>query len=107
MARLSWLSTCLPGAQHLPENELPRFAIRPLVPNTPFPQTLSFLFTDLEGSTPRWDTQREAMREATVQHNAILRRAIATHGGNAFRVVGDAFCVAFQDADGAMLAAIA
>jgi class 3 adenylate cyclase len=49
--------------------------------NTASPQTLTFLFTDIEGSTPLWDTQREAMREATVQHNAILRRAIATHGG--------------------------
>src|SRR5689334_5048577 len=74
--------------------------------NTASPVTLTFLFTDIEGSTPLWDTQREAMREATVQHNAILRRAIATHGGSAFRVVGDAFCVAFQEADDAMLAAI-
>ena len=96
----------LPGAVHLPENELPQFAIRPPMLNVASPQTLTFLFTDIEGSTRLWDTQREAMREATVQHNAILRRAIATHGGNAFRVVGDAFCVAFQEADGAVLAAI-
>jgi class 3 adenylate cyclase len=70
------------------------------------PQTLTFLFTDIEGSTPLWDTRPEAMRAATERHNAILQTAIASHGGNAFRVVGDAFCVAFPEAAGAILAAV-
>jgi len=70
------------------------------------PKTLTFLFTDIEGSTPLWDRQPDAMRWATERHNALLREAIAAHGGDTFRVVGDAFCVAFFDADSALLAAI-
>src|SRR5262249_55332513 len=76
------------------------------MPIAPTPQTLTFLFTDIEGSTPLWDTRPDAMRAATERHNAILREAIGAHGGNAFRVVGDAFCVAFPDAASALAAAI-
>jgi predicted ATPase/class 3 adenylate cyclase len=71
------------------------------------PQTLSFLFTDIEGSTPLWDRQPAAMRHATIRHNALLREAIGAHGGSAFRIVGDAFCVAFPEATAAVSAAIA
>ncbi len=74
--------------------------------NAASPQTLTFLFTDIEGSTPLWDAQPAAMRAATQRHNALLREAIIGHGGNAFRVVGDAFCVAFSDAADAILAAV-
>ena len=70
------------------------------------PQTLTFLFTDIEGSTPLWDRNIDAMRGATARHNALLRESIGAHGGDAFRVVGDAFCVAFADADSAVHAAI-
>lgn len=35
--------------------------------------TLTFLFTDIEGSTARWETQREAMAGALVRHDALLR----------------------------------
>src|SRR5213595_2184360 len=71
------------------------------------PQTLTFLFTDIDGSTPLWDRDVDAMRDATRRHNALLREAIDVHGGDAFRVVGDAFCVAFANADSAVHAAIA
>ena len=70
------------------------------------PHTLTFLFTDIEGSTPLWDTRPEAMGAATERHNALLREAITRHRGYAFRVVGDAFCVAFSDATSAVLAAV-
>ena len=70
------------------------------------PRTLTFLFTDIEGSTPLWDTRPAAMGVATERHNALLREAITAHGGNAFRVVGDAFCVAFSDATSAIRAAV-
>ena len=69
-------------------------------------RTLTFLFTDIEGSTPLWDTRPAAMGAATDRHNALLREAITRHGGHAFRVVGDAFCIAFSDATSAVLAAI-
>jgi predicted ATPase/class 3 adenylate cyclase len=70
------------------------------------PHTLTFLFTDIEGSTPLWDTRPAAMGAATERHNALLREAITRHGGHAFRVVGDAFCVAFSDATSAVAAAV-
>ena len=70
------------------------------------PQTLTFLFTDIEGSTPLWDRNADAMRDATERHNALLRQAIAAHGGDTFQVVGDAFCVAFADANAAVRAAV-
>ena len=48
------------------------------VTQVPQPSTgiLTFLFTDIEGSTARWDTQREAMAAALVRHDALLREAI-------------------------------
>src|SRR5262245_36526049 len=76
------------------------------MPNAAPPQTLTFLFTDIEGSTPLWDARPDAMRAATERHNALLRDAVASNGGNAFRVVGDAFCVAFAEAASAIGAAI-
>jgi predicted ATPase/class 3 adenylate cyclase len=69
-------------------------------------QTLTFLFTDIEGSTPLWDTRPDAMGVATDVHNALLHEAIRRNNGQAFRVVGDAFCVAFPDSTSAVLAAI-
>ena len=69
-------------------------------------QTLSFLFTDIEGSTPLWDRHPAAMRAATERHNALLRGAILAHHGEAFRVIGDAFCVAFAEAEPALCAAV-
>ncbi len=74
--------------------------------NAASPQTLTFLFTDIEASTPLWDSRPVAMHAATERHNALLREAITAYGGNAFRVVGDAFCVAFSDATSATLAAV-
>lgn len=63
----------------------------------PTPRTHTFLFTDLEGSTRRWESAREAMSAALAQHDAILRSAIESAGGTVFKTVGDAFCAAFVD----------
>jgi class 3 adenylate cyclase len=57
--------------------------------------TVTFLFTDIEGSTQRWERFPEAMREAIRRHDALLRAAIEAHGGYVFKTVGDAFCAAF------------
>jgi class 3 adenylate cyclase len=43
--------------------------------------TVTFLFTDLEVSTRLWDQEPEAMRAALARHDAILRDAVAVHGG--------------------------
>ena len=69
--------------------------------------TVTFLFTDIEGSTARWEQQRQAMQAALARHDAILREVIAVHGGHVFKTVGDAFCAAFATAPAALEAALA
>ncbi|HEX9369776.1 MAG TPA: adenylate/guanylate cyclase domain-containing protein [Roseiflexaceae bacterium] len=68
--------------------------------------TLTFLFTDIEGSTRLWEQQPDAMRAALARHDAILRDTIAAHGGQIFKRVGDAVCVAFATAPDALAAAL-
>ncbi|HNH92297.1 MAG TPA: HDOD domain-containing protein [Accumulibacter sp.] len=67
--------------------------------------TATFLFTDIEGSTSLWERESAAMRVALQRHNALLGAAIDEHGGDVFKTVGDAFCVAFTDAGAALHAA--
>lgn len=68
--------------------------------------TISFLFTDIVGSTRLWEKHPNHMGSALARHDAILRGAAETHGGYVFKTVGDAFCVAFQTPRNAILAAI-
>jgi predicted ATPase/class 3 adenylate cyclase len=68
--------------------------------------TVTFLFTDIEGSTRLWDTAPTAMRTALERHDAILRSAIDSHGGYVFSTAGDAFSAAFPRASDALAAAI-
>jgi predicted ATPase/class 3 adenylate cyclase len=68
--------------------------------------TVTFAFTDIEGSTLRWERDRGAMEEALRRHDALVREAIVSHGGYVFKTIGDAFCAAFprpQDALSALL----
>ncbi|MBV8594798.1 MAG: hypothetical protein JOZ50_00960 [Candidatus Eremiobacteraeota bacterium] len=63
--------------------------------------TVTFLFTDIEGSTQRWESHRSEMESAVSRHDALLRAAVTAHGGVVFKTVGDAVCAAFarpQDA---------
>jgi len=69
--------------------------------------TVTFLFTDIEGSTRLWETQREAMTEALPRHDALLRQCIESRGGHIFKTAGDAFCAAFATAASAVEAALA
>jgi class 3 adenylate cyclase len=68
--------------------------------------TVTFLFTDIEGSTQRWQQQPEAMGPALARHDRLLRDAIEAHGGAVFKTVGDAFCAAFVDPTAALAAAL-
>ena len=68
--------------------------------------TVTFLFTDIEGSTQRWDAHRDAMRTAVARHDALLRAVCERHGGVVFKTVGDAFCVAFRRPQDALEAAL-
>jgi predicted ATPase/class 3 adenylate cyclase len=68
--------------------------------------TVTFLFTDIEGSTRRWDEQPDAMKHALARHDALLRECIERHGGHVFKTVGDAFHAAFATAPAALRAAV-
>jgi class 3 adenylate cyclase len=66
--------------------------------------TITFVFTDIEGSTRRWDSDRRAMEAAVRTHDALVRTAIAGNGGHVFKTIGDAFCAAFSKPEDAVAA---
>jgi len=68
--------------------------------------TVTFLFTDIEGSTRGWETDAAAMRAAFARQEAIIRHAVEANGGYAYKMVGDAFQAAFPTAPQALQAAI-
>src|SRR5215212_8139843 len=68
--------------------------------------TVTFLFTDIEGSTARWERDRQAMAAAVERHVALLDAAIRAHGGVHFKTVGDAVQAAFLTAPQAVAAAL-
>jgi predicted ATPase/class 3 adenylate cyclase len=68
--------------------------------------TITFLFTDIEGSTRLWETQTESMPSAVKRHDALLRTVIESHGGHVFKTVGDAFCAVFTRPADAVEAAV-
>jgi predicted ATPase/class 3 adenylate cyclase len=68
---------------------------------------ITFLYTDIEGSTPLWDTVPDAMHLSLAMHNTILHETISEHGGQVYKVVGDAFQAAFVKPAQAVEAAIA
>jgi len=75
---------------------------------TPLPTgTVTFLFTDIEGSSRLWENHADAMAVALARHDTLLREAFETRGGHIFKTIGDAFCVAFPVAVSALEAAIA
>ena len=69
--------------------------------------TVTFLFTDIEGSTRLWEQNTQAMQLALARHDEVLRSAIEERGGYVFKTVGDAFCAAFSSAPEALGAALA
>ncbi len=68
--------------------------------------TVTFLFTDIEGSTRLWESQQAAMQVALPRHDALVRQCVVAHGGHVFKTGGDAFCTAFHTAPDALAAAL-
>ena len=68
--------------------------------------TVTFMFTDIEGSTALWEQDRIAMRAAVERHLALLDAAIGAHGGHRYEQVGDAIQAAFATAGDGLAAAI-
>jgi class 3 adenylate cyclase len=64
--------------------------------------TVTFLFTDIEGSTALWERWADAMKAALGRHHALLNAAASEHHGYVFQIVGDAFCIAFGSAPDAL-----
>jgi predicted ATPase/class 3 adenylate cyclase len=69
--------------------------------------TVTFLFTDIEGSTRLWDAQSAMMSEAVAIHDRLIREAVAAHGGHVFSTAGDSFAAAFGRPIDGLEAAIA
>jgi predicted ATPase/class 3 adenylate cyclase len=67
---------------------------------------VAFLFTDIEGSTRRWESDAAGMRRALAVHDELLRAAISHCGGTLFKHTGDGVCAAFSSPKAAVEAAI-
>ena len=70
-------------------------------------ETVTFLFTDIEGSTALWQQHAAALRAALPRHEQILGEAVSGADGRLFKRVGDALCAAFPTAGAALAAALA
>jgi predicted ATPase/class 3 adenylate cyclase len=68
--------------------------------------TVTFLFTDVEGSTRRWEQDSPAMLDAVERHFTLLDEAIVAHHGVRFKTIGDAIQAAFPTAPDALRAAV-
>src|SRR5258706_2017167 len=68
--------------------------------------TVTFLFTDIEGSTKLSQQHPKSMPALLVRHYEILNQAIDAHNGYVFQVVGDSFAVAFHSTSDALNAAL-
>src|SRR5437764_8762243 len=74
---------------------------------TDFPSgTVTFLFTDIEGSTQLWERHPEAMSGALARHDVLIRDAIQARGGHVFKTMGDAFYAVFSTPPTALAAAL-
>ena len=72
----------------------------------PAPRTLTFLFTDLEGSTQLWERFPEAMRPALARHDAILRAAVEGCDGQVVKTTGDGLMAIFSSVPAAVSACV-
>ena len=68
--------------------------------------TVTFLFTDIEGSTKLAQEHPQEMPELLARHNAILTQAIQAHEGYVYEIAGDSFCAVFSSAIDAVHAAL-
>src|SRR5688572_11422325 len=69
--------------------------------------TVTFLFTDVEGSTRMWERYPEAMTAVLQRHEEILRDAVVAADGTVVKETGDGVMAAFPSASAALAAAIA
>ena len=75
--------------------------------SSPDSRLISFLFTDIEASTRRWERDAVAMSAALARHDAVVREAIGASGGTVLKHTGDGFVAVFEQPAGALRAAVA
>ena len=68
--------------------------------------TFTFLFTDVEGSTRRWQADPEGMRPLLASHDRVLYEAVEAHHGRVFKHTGDGICAVFASVAEGMRAAV-
>jgi predicted ATPase/class 3 adenylate cyclase len=68
--------------------------------------TVTFLMSDIEGSTRRWQEDEAAMRDALARHDDIIRAAVRVHDGHVLKHTGDGMLAVFPGAAGAIAAAV-
>jgi class 3 adenylate cyclase len=68
--------------------------------------TVTFLFTDLEGSTRLWEERPELMGAALARHDELVQALIRAHGGTVFSGMGDGVAASFERATDAARAAM-
>ena len=68
--------------------------------------TVTFLFTDIESSTQRWEDHPEAMPGALARHDALLQEAVESNAGYVFKTIGDSVCAVFRTAGEALAASL-
>ena len=68
--------------------------------------TVTFLFTDVEASTRKWEEHPAEMKDAMARHDSIIRGAIESSRGSVFTTAGDEFCSAFSSPRTALDAAL-
>ncbi len=73
---------------------------------TPPSGNVTFLFTDVEGSTALWDRHPAVMKDLLTEHDRIVRGVVEAHGGYVFTTAGDSFSVAFTNVRDALDAAL-
>jgi len=94
-------------ASSLTEADAPDGGMVMSEPLTPRPTgTVTFLYTDIEGSATLAEQHPAALPKILARHHAILRQSIEAHHGHVFQIMGDAFCAAFHTAADAVHAAI-
>jgi len=69
-------------------------------------RVVTFLFTDIEGSTRLWEERPAQMRPALARHDAVARAAVEQHGGVLVKMTGDGLHAAFEDPRDALIAAL-
>ena len=77
-----------------------------MVASKPTTESVTFLFTDIEGSTRLWERHSDAMGDAVARHDALVRRAFETSGGRVFKSLGDSIYAAFESPIAAIAGAL-